>query len=243
MAWTAVLSGNEDLLMSLINSGVDIEQRGGAIGLLSTPLQLAAGSENLSMMRLLLAHGANTEAVDHLGNTMLLVATSAARIDSVKMLLLYGANVAVTTTDTEKTALHIAVELNVVNIDLVDTLIAAGVDVSAADARGWTALHYAAEYGQRFLAFRLMEHNANLLAKCILGLTPADLARRNRHIQLATAIDAIVANRHRKSEVIRKNRCHAFAAGIYNPNALGRSVVHKLSNDLAMRILHAAHHC
>ena len=234
--FAAIIDNDSDLLVSLLESGLDIEQRCGTSLFSATPLQMASRNNGqLEIMGILLDKGANTEVVDRLGNTILLTAVHENRIDTVKMLLSHDADTTATTASDRKTAIHIAVDATCVNHDLIGILIVAGVDVSAADKFGCTALHYAAKYGDRSLARNLMQHNVNTLAINVDGFTAAEVATRARHCQFATSIDAINANR----AVAYKNRCHAFAQGLYDPKARGRTFVNTLSEELVLKILHS----
>lgn len=235
MAWRAVHEDDEGALISLIQGGVDLEQRGGNLGAaLSTPLQHARARGNLSMMHLLLVHSVQLEAVQS-GSTVLLQAVAADQVEATKLLLVFGANVNARHKPDEKTALHIASELRHVNMALIGVLIDAGVDMHAVDSRGWTALHYAVHENHRSLVYHLIQHGALLLARTNDGLTPADVARSSRKRGLAAGLDAIAAHR----ETVRKSRCHAFAAGQYNPRAHA-SLVHDMPRDIMLSIIQQA---
>jgi len=63
--------------------------------------------------------------------------------------------------------------------DVVEFLIAKGVDVNAKTNEGGTPLHYAARDGRRNAAELLITRGANVKAKDNDGLTPLDYAARD----------------------------------------------------------------
>ena len=132
MAWHAAQINDKNLLLNLIRCGADIEKRGGE-PVSSTPLQVSAQHQDPSVLELLLQYGANTEAVDSQGRTVLHVAALEKRIRVVKILLSNGANVCAKAND-GKCALHFATEKGQVYV--VEELIANRADVSAADNHG-----------------------------------------------------------------------------------------------------------
>jgi ankyrin repeat protein len=170
--WSAAQNGDHNHLLVLISLGADIEKRGGTPQ--STPLQIAAHLGHMSVLETLLEHGANTEAVDNLGRTVLHINVFDGHIRIVKLLLKYNANVSARTTD-GKTAIHFAVLLG--RIDIINVLIHAGSNISVTDNRGWTPLHYASEYDTPDIVYLLLRHNARILSKTNCEETPADIAR------------------------------------------------------------------
>jgi ankyrin repeat protein len=186
MAWHAAQINNKNLLLNLIKCGVDIEKRGGE-PVPSTPLQISAQHQDPSVLKLLLEYGANTEAVDCLGRTVLHVAAFEGRIRIVKILLSHGASVRTRSND-GKCALHFAVQKG--KLEICEELIANRADVSAADNHGWTPLHYAAEKQKEDVIFTLLLANAKI-TKTNQGLTPSDVARRLGRITMARELDRV----------------------------------------------------
>lgn len=68
---------------------------------------------------------------------------------------------------------------------IADLLLAAGADVNAVQADGYTPLHEAAQNGDRAMAERLVAAGADPQARLDDGSTPADSARRAGHAPLA----------------------------------------------------------
>lgn len=76
------------------------------------------------------------------------------------------------------------------NARMVGRILADGADVEAADARGFTALHWAAEGGDAGLFRLLLSANANVGRVNKAGATPADLVARHCNREMLDAIGA-----------------------------------------------------
>lgn len=74
---------------------------------------------------------------------------------------------------------------------IAELLLAAGADVNAVQADGYTPLHEAAQNGDRAMAERLVTAGAAPDARLDDGSTPADSARRAGHGPLAEWLDAL----------------------------------------------------
>jgi ankyrin repeat protein len=74
----------------------------------------------------------------------------------------------------EITPLHFAARDG--ETEMVEFLLARGVDVNAATDHGWTPLHFAAAQGHTFVTQLLLDKKANATAKTDEGHTPLDLA-------------------------------------------------------------------
>jgi uncharacterized protein len=121
----------------------------------ATPLLRAAKAADLPAMRLLLAHGARLDLAQNVGITPLMAAagvgtggvdtrgtqkTEAQVVESVHILLAAGGRV----NDADRqgrTALHAAAQFGF--NEVIRALVAAGADLQAKDARGFTAKDYA----------------------------------------------------------------------------------------------------
>jgi hypothetical protein len=86
----------------------------------------------------------------------------------------------------ERPLLLIAIEKGFVEVARL--LVESGANVNVSDARGNTALHYAASRGDAELVRLLLESGADPLAANEAGETPADLAERLGHAQVAQLI-------------------------------------------------------
>ncbi|RNF16922.1 ankyrin repeat protein [Trypanosoma conorhini] len=74
------------------------------------------------------------------------------------------------------------------NVRILDAILSVQpmqtVDLDAADAGGWTPLHYAAERGLTAVVERLLEEGANLNAKDEMRRTPLHLAAAAGHVDV-----------------------------------------------------------
>lgn len=147
-----------------------------------TALMIAAQYGYLSVARLLLEYGANTEAVFEdtqytLTSTVIVIAAGNGQDHIIELLLEFGANI----NGGNSRALHAAVSKNFEST--VRLLISNGVDVNRYRTPGYeeTALHEAARLGQRNIAQILLEHGASVKTKNRFFKTPRRLASENGH--------------------------------------------------------------
>ena len=118
-----------------------------------TPFLLAAIAADVPLMRLLLAHGADTSVTTASGSTALMAAAGAAT---------YAGQGAGSEADA---------------LEAVKLLLDAGVDVHAADEAGNTALHGAANRGANSVVEELLAHGARLDAANGRGWLPVTIAQ------------------------------------------------------------------
>jgi ankyrin repeat protein len=190
---TAAKRNDPVLVRSLLNHGVDVNQRhpDGSTALLwatyhndaelvtmlmaagadanaaneyaETPLSLAAQNGNPTIVKQLLQAGADPRVIKPSGETLLMTAARAGHRDVVTMLLAAGVPVNARETSLRQTALMWAAAHQ--HGEIVETLLAAGADVNAASARGSTALHFAVQRGDAAIARRLLAAGANVHAR------------------------------------------------------------------------------
>lgn len=75
--------------------------------------------------------------------------------------------------------------------DLIPLLISKRVDLNSLTHSGSTALHLAARNGCEEIIRQLLSYGANIRVRDSEGLYPADVARENRHIQLAEYLENV----------------------------------------------------
>jgi ankyrin len=140
------------------------------LGAGSTPLLRAAKAADLAAMRLLLSHGANAKLANG-SDTVNDVSASVRRAPGGINPLMAAAGVGTREEDT--TGRH---KTEADAIEAIKLCLAARVDINAADGRGQTALHGAAQQGFDQVVKFLAEHGARLDAKDNRGLTPLDIS-------------------------------------------------------------------
>ena len=125
----------------LIARGADVRANG------AEALRDAAIANNLTVVRLLLAKGANPNGQDHSGERVLIQVVSYDSLDSIQALITAGADVKAVTENLETVLMHAARTDHraetVARVTLLKLLIDRGSDVKARDKDGRTALHYA----------------------------------------------------------------------------------------------------
>ena len=149
---------NPDTQLKLFPPYRSLGQDRGADNMLTvgtTPLIRAAKAGDTASIQLLLAHGAKADLANSLGITPLMAA----------------AGVGSTTIDTRARFRNEQKCLAAAKL-----LLAAGVDVNAANGNGQTALHGAAQWGWNSFVQLLADHGAALTAKDHFGSTPLDMA-------------------------------------------------------------------
>lgn len=148
-----ICSGDVDIVQSFINAPVDVN----ALASRGRALHVAVFCSNWTMVKLLLAAGADPRLGDSNGNTPLHVLASQRSFDANNdWKMKQGAN--------------------------IDVLISAGADASAAAIGGTTPLHAAVQAGNRAMVEALIARKANINAEAldttlqIIGVTPLQLA-------------------------------------------------------------------
>jgi ankyrin repeat protein len=121
----------------------------------TTPLLRAAKSADLAAMKLLLERGADPKRATRAGINPLMAAAGVG-------------------TKEEDTTGRFKTEEE--TVQAIDMLLAAGLDVNAANNNGQTALHGAAQWGKDRVVAHLVSKGARLDAKDRRGLTPLDAA-------------------------------------------------------------------
>ena len=150
---------NPDMQLKLFPPYRSLGQDRGADGMLTvgtTALIRAAKAGDSAAVQLLLAHGARPDLPNSLGITPLMAA----------------AGVGSTTIDTRARFRNEQKCLSSAKL-----LLAAGVDVNAANGNGQTALHGAAQSGWNTFVQLLADHGAAIGAKDHFGSTPLDVAQ------------------------------------------------------------------
>ncbi|ARF02861.1 SWPV1-302 [Shearwaterpox virus] len=106
-----------------------------------TPLHIAAESNHLHMISILIKAGANINAIDNKGRTPIACAVIGYRLDVVKELIKYGADLHKQDENGE-TPLHHALEFNY-SIEITEILLKNGAKINTIDKFGYSPLHVA----------------------------------------------------------------------------------------------------
>ncbi len=144
----------------------------------ATPFWLAARFAEPTLMRLLAAHGADTEAVHDVRYRTNSVRRHEPRHDATSALMAaVGMGPAVRAWIAPKRS-----EPQDAILDAVKVALELGVDPNIADPQGNTALHAAARLGRNPVIAHLVEHGADRSAKNGDGQTPLALATAEQHL-------------------------------------------------------------
>jgi ankyrin repeat protein len=153
----------------------------------TTPLHEAARSGNLAIMELLLRQGADARAQDAKGNTPLHIGIPAANHEAaLTMLLRNGADPNVRDEHGES-PLHILITLNRPPETLA-ALLEGGADVSIRNIEGKTALYLAVRENRNDSIGVLLQHKSDIFAADNDGVTPFELALREKSPALPALI-------------------------------------------------------
>lgn len=147
-----------DVVSLLLCTGADANQKGGAFA--HTPLHHAVKANSLPIVDLLIAHGADVNAVNKHGESVLMTAVRMKSKDIVQHLVTSGA--AVDTTDCRgNSALRTAAYRG--SMGIVSILLRNGCPVDGHDANGRTALYHALKKGYLKTAQVLLDARASMV--------------------------------------------------------------------------------
>lgn len=172
--------GDKRILQSVLGAkpNVNFPDRSGR-----TPIFRACERTLLDNMTLLLAHGAQPNAVDALtGMTPLMLVCERGKPQMAQALLAAGAQINAVNKNGTNALMFAAAKGNE---KLITLLLGAGAAANAVDAEGNTALHYAARAGERD-AIRLFATLINVKNKA--GFTPMNLAMQAGHTKFVQEI-------------------------------------------------------
>ena len=170
----ACREGHTGIVEYLVGQGWSIEARD---KLLSTPLHLACSSGHSNIVGFLLLRGADTRAKDNLGRSALLFAVCSQSTETVEALLKHDGSLIECKDYTGRSALHYAIfNPHQRQVDIIRTLLEAGVPVDVPDSELKTPMHHACEASKPRGIRLLIKWGANLTARDKSGKTPYDLA-------------------------------------------------------------------
>lgn len=181
-----------------------------------TAMHLAAEGGYFECIETLIEKHADSNLVNHRGQTPLHLAARAQALDCVEILLRKG-NCGPNVPDVDKrTALHAAVGKAARSYDIIEILISWGADVNAKDQYGYTPLHIAALNELSQCVEVLIFHGADVTAKSKFGMTalgiitrktPASLAMVNQKLDSAITLHHHPESSNREVELRLDFRC------------------------------------
>lgn len=151
---------------------------------IGTGLMIAAWEGNIPLMELFLAHGADVNAVNRLGEQAVLLAAWRGHGDAVDWLLAHGAELQ--RGPMQWTALHYAAFAG--HGELVARLIDAGAELDARTPGGASALMLAVYEGREAMAKQLVAAGADRGIRNDRGESALDWAMRRNHLKLAKLV-------------------------------------------------------
>jgi len=164
----AALCGMHDIATFLIvEHSQDVNARG--FDKKETPLHVALRRGHVEVARVLLEHGADTEARDGDDRTPLLQASRDGHVELARVLLNHGADREARGKD-DYNPLERAAQNG--HVQLAQVLLEHGADVNAQNNRRHTPLHSTSAMGQPAVALVLLRHGADLKAQCKSNHTP-----------------------------------------------------------------------
>lgn len=180
----AAMSGDREMVVALVSRGLDVNDPQGD-GM--TALHWAADLGDVDMTRILIAAGANLEAVTRIGGyTPLLIAAEEGREDVVIELVAAGADPHARRAVSGTTALHFVAGSG--RAAAVEALLRAGADV---DAREWqwgqTPLMFASSKGRTEVIRALLSYGADFAATSAVLPLPERAAQDQRARQARNA--------------------------------------------------------
>ena len=139
----ACREGNADIVEYLVSKGWALEARD---KLLSTPLQQASSSGYPNIVSFLLLKGADPRAKDTLGRNSLLFAVCSPSADVVIVLIKHDVSLLDSRDYSGRSALHYTIfNPHPRQVDVIRTLLEAGISVDIPDNELKTPLHHACE--------------------------------------------------------------------------------------------------
>jgi ankyrin repeat protein len=154
----------------LIRWGADVNARSHYFG--TTPVFVAAGNGRIKVLKLLIEHGAMYNLRDNEGDTPLIAAIKTNKVEAVRVLTEAGADVNLRDKDGEIPLGWAVIGERKSNRQIVEILVAAGVDLEARVANGLTPLMGACRHSSPEIVKLLLKAGADVNATSRDNLTP-----------------------------------------------------------------------
>ncbi|MEH1793746.1 ankyrin repeat domain-containing protein [Nostoc sp.] len=169
---SAISSRNKNLVELLLNCGANVNEKMKSKNV--SPLHRASATGCLDICELLIAHGADVNAVGEHGTTPLHLATKFGHQNITELLLNCGANVNALD-ESKSSPLFEAARLHHLNV--VESLLSHGAEVNLTDDQSWTPLLRAFQHsGNDEIVRVLVTCSANVNVKGFRGESPLHIA-------------------------------------------------------------------
>lgn len=180
----ATREGHPGYVLHLLDKRADINVKN-ASG--ATPLHEAARTGNIEIMKILIAGGANVNLQDAKGNSVMhLAIPQEVHQEALSLLLVHGATPNLRDEHGDS-PLHIIITLNR-NTDILQTLLKGGADVNVHNVEGKTPLYLAVQGNRTAYIPLLLQYRSDIFAVDNEGITPFELALRDRRAALPALI-------------------------------------------------------
>ncbi len=166
----------------------------------TTPLYVAAMSENTEIVKLLLEHGGDANKADMDGITPLFMASQEGYVEIVKLLLEHDGDANQANSKQMITPLMMASQEG--HIEIVKLLLEHGGDANKADIDGTTSLFAASEEGHIEILKLLLEHGGDANQANNEGATPLFIASKKGHTGIVELLLKCHADISKKSSGI-----------------------------------------
>jgi ankyrin repeat protein len=211
----AVRQGNLGAVKALLNKGADPNAKNN----IGTPvLLLAVKHNNLSIVQALLGKGADANALDAEGSPALHVAVRESSLPMVKALLAAKANVNATTkrgmTQGITALILAAMSEGAASLPMARTLLDAGANPKVSfGPLGWTALHLAAQQGNKPVVDLLLTRGVPVNIRDQMGGTALMDAAKEGHKEIVALLIQHGANVNAKTDETRRLYGKAWFVG------------------------------
>ena len=170
----AVIQGHKDVVNTLIDLGVDLEQKGTVVYEEDTfrgakSLWCASCWGHYDIVKLLVDNGASIDNPTDSGSTPLRPACYDGRPDIVQYLVEHGADVNKSNIYGSTCLMNLT---DSGNYKMIQYLLANGADPRLKDKYGRTALHYSAEKGHLVISKLYIDNGVSVMMKDNYGVTP-----------------------------------------------------------------------
>ena len=189
----AVIQGHKDVVNTLIDLGVDLEQKGTVVVEEdtiheATSLWCASCWGHYDIVKMLVDNGASIDNPTERESTPLITACYDGRFDIVQYLVEHGAGVNKSNIHEHTCLMNLT---NSGNYKMTQYLLAKGADPRLKDKDGRTALHYSAEKGHLVISKLYIDNGVSVMIKDNYGVTPLMKAAINGQTEVVDYLSGL----------------------------------------------------